>query len=75
MVKINKQAFSLVGVTVEEYVNWCIENKRPIYNQKTKNEFFKLISDGRLVRDMNGRLVKKRKAREKKYSVMRGFLR
>ena len=58
--KLNKNAFKISGVTEEEYFKWCKENKKPAYLTKTKTEFFARIQDGRLARDAQGNLVKKR---------------
>lgn len=58
--KINKQAFQLAGVSEAEYRKWCKENKKPYYKAETKAEFFSKIQSGRLVKDSDGKLVKKR---------------
>lgn len=49
--KINKQAFELVGVTLEDYLLWCGENDLPSYSEKSKVTFFTYIKTNRIVRD------------------------
>lgn len=56
---LNKQAFKLAGVTIDEYKAWCKTVNKPAYRQETKEEFFARIQDGRLVRNSEGKLVKK----------------
>lgn len=58
---LNQQAFKLAGVTEEEFKAWCKENKKPMYLKSSKAEFFARIHDGRLVRDTDGKLIKKRR--------------
>ena len=59
--KINNNALKLWNVTMDDYLAWCKENKRASYLTKTKKEFFSKLRSGRLVKDSNGHLVKKRK--------------
>ena len=56
---MNKQIRRFVDVTEADYKDWCKENKKPAYKPETKAEFFARIQDGRLVKDANGKLVKK----------------
>ena len=56
---LNKQAFISAGVTIDEYKQWCKDNKKSAYLQSSKEDFFARILDGRLVRDKNGKLIKK----------------
>ena len=58
-VTMSKQIRRWVGVTEAEYKAWCKENKKPSYKPETKADFFARIQDGRLVRDANGKLIKK----------------
>ena len=58
---INEKALKLAGVTETEFKKWCKENKKKAYLASTKAEFFAKIADGRLVRDSEGKLVKKYK--------------
>ena len=55
-----KQAFQLVGVTEADYRKWCKENKKSYYKPEVKAEFFSKIQSGRLVKDADGKLIKKR---------------
>lgn len=57
---ISKQALELVGVTIEEYLQWCSDNKFPAYRETTKKEFFKRIQGNQIVRDVKtGILINK----------------
>jgi len=57
---INKQALELVGVTVDEYLQWCSSSNFPSYRESTKKEFFKRINENRIVRDTKtGLLINK----------------
>lgn len=56
---LNKRAFELAGVTVNDYKKWCKETGKPAYTKETKEDFFARIADGRLVKDSGGHLVKK----------------
>ena len=38
--RINKQAFEVIGVTLEDYLLWCEDNGVPSYSEKTKKDFF-----------------------------------
>jgi len=48
---ITQQALDIAGVTYDEYLTWCEENNKLPYKEKVRNEFFKRIFDGRIVRD------------------------
>lgn len=58
---MNKQILSLVGVSEEEYIDWCKETGRRHSLLKTKREFFERIREGKLVRDKDGKLINKDK--------------
>ena len=61
MIYITQQALDVAGVTYDEYLNWCEENNKPPYKKKIRDEFFKRIFDGRIVRDSKTkRLINKR---------------
>lgn len=49
--KINKQAFELIGVTLEDYLLWCEDNNLPSYLEKTKVDFFTKVKTNQIVRD------------------------
>lgn len=56
----NQQTKQLVGVSQTDFRDWCKENKRSMNKLASKQEFFKLIQSGKLVRDnLTGRLVSK----------------
>lgn len=58
---INQQALDIAGVTYQEYLNWCQLNNKAPYKKKTRKEFFKRITDERIIRDKHtGELVNKR---------------
>ena len=48
---INKQALEAVGVTLKEYEEWCRNYKKPQTSANTKEEFFKKIKRGEIVRN------------------------
>ena len=57
---ISKQALEIVGVSVEEYLQWCSDNDLPAYKEKTKKEFFKRIMNDKIIRDTKtGELISK----------------
>lgn len=58
---INKQSQKLVGITEQDFLDWCKENKKPSYKISTKREFFRNIEDGKIIRDENGKLHTLRK--------------
>lgn len=58
---INKQALDLIGITYDDYLNWCAENNKAPYKKKTRNDFFTAIKEGRIVIDKStGKLINKR---------------
>ena len=59
--KINKQILELCGVTEQDYREWCAITGKPMYKESSKREFFKRIQNGQLVKDKNGKLIKKRR--------------
>lgn len=60
---MNEKAFSLAGVTQDDYKKWCKENHKASYKPETKREFFAKIQSGRLAKDSSGRLVRKYKSK------------
>ena len=58
---MNKQILTLVGVSEEEYLDWCKVNKKRRSLLKTKQEFFKRIREGKLIRDEDGKLINRDK--------------
>lgn len=56
MRKINEKPFELVGTSYQEYKKWCDENSKKEKDPKTKQEFFKLIYDFKLI-VKNGKIV------------------
>lgn len=58
---MSNNAFVITGVTKEEYIKWCKENKKPSYKTETKKEFFSKIQQGKLIKDSKGNLIKKEK--------------
>ena len=49
--KINKQAFELLGITLEDYLEWCKDNNMSAYASKTKTEFFRKVQINQIVKD------------------------
>lgn len=62
---INKQAFEIRGVSVEEYLAYCKKKKWQAYKTSSKRAFFERLDDGRLVKDASGKLVEKRPRKSK----------
>lgn len=58
---MNKNAFLITGITKEDFIRWCKENKKPSYKKEVRSEFFSKIQEGKLVKDSKGRLIKKEK--------------
>lgn len=55
---MNKQLFKEVGIKEEEFLDWCKQNQKPSYKRETKEEFFKLIRENKLIRNFDGKIVK-----------------
>lgn len=51
--------FESINMPYELYLEWCEKNKKNPKTIKTKEEFFRLLLDGKLVREGN-KLIKKR---------------
>lgn len=59
---MNRQIFRMLGISEEEYKEWCSNNYLVAYKISTKQEFFDKIQSGQIVRDSNtGKLIEKRK--------------
>ena len=56
---INKQALKLHGITEGEYKNWCRSRRLNVNSLNTKEQFFRWVNEGRIIRDKNGFLIKK----------------
>lgn len=58
---MNNKIYKLLGVTENDFKNWCKENKCKGYKLASKREFFANVIDKKLVRDPETkRLVKSR---------------
>lgn len=63
--QINKRSLEVVGVTYEEYIDWCDKNKLIDNKKKTIKLFFEKIRNGQLVRNSkNGEIIKKNVRKE-----------
>ena len=51
--------FDLLGVTEEEYLQWCKDNHHPYYSTDTKRKFFNKIQGERVVRDKTEKKIRK----------------
>lgn len=51
--------FKLARVTFEEYKQWCKDNKKSFSKSEVKKEFFDKITNGKLVRDESGKIIKR----------------
>ena len=60
---MNDKSFKIAGVTMSDYKKWCKETGKAAYKPETKTDFFARITDGRLIKDESGKLVKKYKKR------------
>ena len=56
---MNKQILDILGITEDDYLNWCKMNNNPSYKSEVRTEFFAKIQDGKLVKDKDGNLIKK----------------
>ena len=60
--EMNRQIFRMLGITEEEYKEWCESQSLSAYKVSTKQEFFSKIQSGQIVRDSKtGKLIEKRK--------------
>lgn len=57
--KVNEDALAMYHVTQQDYLNWCEMVKKPPYSNATKQDFFKRLREGRLIRDNSGKLIRK----------------
>lgn len=57
-IKLNQQSCELLGVTDDDYKNWCRANKKARYKTSNKAEFLAKVRDGKLVRNDDGLFVK-----------------
>lgn len=56
---MNKQILQKLNITEKDYLSWCKKNKRPSYKREIKEEFFKKILDGKIIKNKNGELEEK----------------
>lgn len=52
----NKTAFDLVGVSIDEYKNWCKKHVQVYYSSSVKKKFFDAIVSGK-VKIASGKIV------------------
>lgn len=58
---MKQQSFMLTDTTVQEFKTWCTETGNPAYKKESKEKFFNLVINKKLVRDENtGKLIRKR---------------
>lgn len=60
------QSFKAIQIPYELYEEWCKEKEKNPSLLKTKEEFFRLILDGKLVREGNKLIRKRIRENEKK---------
>ena len=58
---LNKYAIEQFGLQDRDYRVWCKKNKLKMSEQKSKELFFRLLLEGKLVRSERGNLVCKEK--------------
>ena len=63
--KQSYKSFDAIGINYSEYEKWCLDNKKNPKRKNVKEEFFRLILDGKLIKE-NGKLVKKRTRKKEK---------
>lgn len=58
---MKQQSFMLTDTTVQEFETWCTETGNPAYKKESKEKFFNLVINKKLVRDEStGKLIRKR---------------
>lgn len=55
---MNRQVFEVLGITFEEYKDYCKENKIEHYRNSNKREFLRQLLDGELIKNKEGKIVK-----------------
>lgn len=65
---MNKQCLKVADVTESDYRRWCRDYHKSKSYAATKQEFFKLILEGRLIRDDNGKFIYKKEQRTREDS-------
>ena len=55
---MNRQVFEVLGITFEEYKDYCKENKIEHYINSNKREFLRQLLDGELIKNKEGKIVK-----------------
>ena len=59
------KAFTITNTTKEEYLKWCKDNNLPSYKVSSKQKYFALIKDQKLVKERStGKLLRKRPRRK-----------
>lgn len=59
MEELKVKSFDSVGIPFKLFLDWCEENEKNPNSIKVRREFYRLILDGKLVKEGN-KLVKKR---------------
>ena len=55
---MNRQVFEVLGITFEEYKDYCKENKIEHYRKSNKREFLRQLLDEELIKNKEGKIVK-----------------
>ena len=56
---MNRQVFEVLGITFEEYKDYCKENKIEHYRNSNKREFLRQLLDGELIVIEKGKIIRK----------------
>ena len=62
---LNDQIKELYEVSEADYVRWCKDNKKSMSYKETVSDFLYRMRTGRLVKDSNGNLIRKKPRKEK----------
>lgn len=63
---MKQQSFRLTGTTEQDYETWCAETGNPAYKKESKEKFFNLVINKKLVRDeITGKLIRKHPRKKK----------
>lgn len=61
----SKKGFNSLHLDYDLFIQWCKENNKSPNKTKNKRDFFRLILDGRLIKDEKKLIKKKVRKKEK----------
>lgn len=62
---LNDQIKSMYGITDNDYMAWCIKNKKPMTYKSSISSFLYKVRTNRLVKDQYGRLIVKKPRKDR----------